>query len=364
MPGAICFAWVGQGIDKAIEDTQAAGRQLTLSELVTPQITIALLALTLVAVLATIVRKVWGLQAALTSSPLCRDDVRLRVRAYMAKVLTPDICVIGAGPGGLAVATGAAAYGVRVVLVDKGRLGGQPGRRLTSTAGPCLPRLAATARQAEAVRTAGRFGLEAAEPEIDFKAVMANVREVASAAAPAVSPERLATLGVTVINAEARFTGRRRLIAGDTEIRARRYVIATGSSPVVPAIPGIAEIGCLDRRDTVFDLGRRPWASRHHRRQPDGAGAGAGVPAPRRAGNSDRRSERAAGRGPRNGVGRRPQAARRRRDPARRRQGDRRSSGAARPASSVLIETADGNDDVDGSHLLVAAGRAPRYRGP
>ena len=63
VPGAICFAWVGQGIDKAIEDTRAAGRQLTLSELVTPQITIALLALTLVVVLATIVRKVWGLQA-------------------------------------------------------------------------------------------------------------------------------------------------------------------------------------------------------------------------------------------------------------------------------------------------------------
>ncbi len=81
-------------------------------------------------------------------------------------------------------------------------------------------------------------------------------REIA-AAAPAVSTERLATLGVTVINAEARFTGRRRLIAGDTEIRARRYVLATGSSPIVPAIPGIEEIDCLTE-DTLFELCRRP----------------------------------------------------------------------------------------------------------
>src|SRR5262245_15282833 len=139
------------------------------------------------------------------SPPLCRDDVRFRARALMAKVLTPDICVIGAGPGGLAVATEAAAYGVRVVLVDK-RLPGGGDRGILPAAA-----LAAAARQAEAMRTSGKFGLEAAEPEIDFKAVMAQVREVTASAAPAVSVERLATLGVTLINGEARFTGRRRL---------------------------------------------------------------------------------------------------------------------------------------------------------
>lgn len=63
VPGAICFAWVGQELDAAIEDARAAGRQVTLSELVTPEISIALLALTLVVVLATIVRKVRGPQA-------------------------------------------------------------------------------------------------------------------------------------------------------------------------------------------------------------------------------------------------------------------------------------------------------------
>lgn len=63
VPGAICFAWVGQGLDSVIEETRAAGRPIALSDLVTPEITIALLALTLVVVLATIVRKMRGPQA-------------------------------------------------------------------------------------------------------------------------------------------------------------------------------------------------------------------------------------------------------------------------------------------------------------
>ena len=279
----------------------------------------------------------------------------------MAKVLTPDICVIGAGPGGLAVATGAAAYGVRVVLVDKGRPEGQPGGGDLHRGTLPAAALAATAMQAEAMRTAGRFGLEAAEPEIDFKAVMANVREVASAAAPAVSPERLATLGVTVINAEARFTGRRRLIAGDTEIRARRYVIATGSSPVVPAIPGIAEIGCLTG-DTVFELGRRPG----HLVIIGGSPAGLELAqAFRRLGAQvtviaeasvlpDEDPEMASV------VARRLRA-----EGVILREGVKVTAVERRGKTSVrvLIETADGNDDVDGSHLLVAAGRAPDIEG-
>ncbi|MEW9837028.1 FAD-dependent oxidoreductase [Mesorhizobium marinum] len=167
----------------------------------------------------------------------------------MAKALTPDICVIGGGTGGLAVAMGAAAYGVDVVLVDRPAAGGRA----------CLAHAAlnAAARQAQAIRDAARFGLAESDPEIDFKAVMSGVRDVVAGATPAFSTERLATLGVTVIREEARFTGRRRLIAGDTEIRARRYVLATGSSAVAPEIPGLDEIGGLNA-DTVLDLDRRP----------------------------------------------------------------------------------------------------------
>lgn len=271
----------------------------------------------------------------------------------MAKVLTPDICVIGAGPGGLAVATGAAAYGARVVLVDKAPAGGGDLHRGT------LPSwaLAAAARQAQAMQTGRKFGIAEAEPEIDFKAVMAQMREAVAAAAPAVSPERLATLGVTVITAEARFTGRRRLMAGDTEIRARRYVLATGSVPIVPAIPGIEEIGCLTG-DSVFELGRRPGhlviigadstglelaqAFRRLGSQVTMIEAGTVLPGedPEMAAVVVRRL-RAEGVVIREGV--KVTAVERR----------------GKTSVRVLIETEAGAEEVDGSHLLVAAGRVP-----
>ena len=63
MPAAMCYAWLGQGLDEAVDAARAAGRPLTLSDLMTPEITAALLGLTLVAVLATIVRKVRGSRA-------------------------------------------------------------------------------------------------------------------------------------------------------------------------------------------------------------------------------------------------------------------------------------------------------------
>lgn len=63
LPGAFAYAWLGQGLDSMLLVARASGRQISLFDLVTPEITIALLALTLVAVLATIVRKVRGPQA-------------------------------------------------------------------------------------------------------------------------------------------------------------------------------------------------------------------------------------------------------------------------------------------------------------
>ncbi len=171
----------------------------------------------------------------------------------MTKVLTPDICVIGAGSGGLSVAAAAASFGVKVVLVEKGRMGGD------CLNYGCVPSkaLIAAAKQAHTMRSADRFGIANVEPDIDFKSVMDHVREVIASIAPTDSVERFTALGVTVIKAEAKFTGRRKLIAGETEIRARRYVIATGSSPFIPPIPGLDTIRYLTN-ETVFELNRLP----------------------------------------------------------------------------------------------------------
>ncbi|TPQ50535.1 dihydrolipoamide dehydrogenase, partial [Prosthecomicrobium hirschii] len=169
------------------------------------------------------------------------------------RLLTPDICVIGAGSGGLSVAAGAAAFGVPVVLIEQHRMGGD----CLNTG--CVPSkaLIAAGRHAEAIRAARRFGIDAGEPRIDFAAVQDHVRETIAAIAPHDSQERFEGLGVTVLRETARFEDAATVIAGDCRIRARRFVVATGSSPAVPAIPGLDTIPYLTN-ESLFDLRALP----------------------------------------------------------------------------------------------------------
>lgn len=123
----------------------------------------------------------------------------------------------------------------------------------------CVPSkaLIASARHAHAMRTAGRFGLEAHDPKIDYSKIHQHVHGVIAAIAPNDSIERFSQLGVTIVQANAEFVNGRTVKAGDAEIRAHRYVIATGSSPLVPPIPGLDTIPYLTN-ETLFDLTRLP----------------------------------------------------------------------------------------------------------
>src|SRR5262245_10800553 len=168
----------------------------------------------------------------------------------MADCLTPDICVIGAGSGGLSVAAAAAAFGVSVVLIEKGKLGGE----CLNTG--CVPSkaLIAAANHARAIARARAFGISAGAAEVDFGKVHDRVHAVIAAIAPNDSKERFTGLGVRVIEGAARFKDRDTVAVGDKfEIRARRFVIATGSSPAIPPIPGLAETPFLTN-ETIFDL--------------------------------------------------------------------------------------------------------------
>ncbi len=167
----------------------------------------------------------------------------------MAHVLTPDICVIGAGAGGLSVAAAANAFGVSVVLIEKGKFGGE----CLNTG--CVPSkaLIAAAQRAKDFAPGARFGIKSQRSSIAFSAVHDHVHQVIAAIAPNDSRERFAGLGVRVIEGAARFTDNRTVTVGDTEIKARRFVIATGSSPRVPPIPGLADIAYLTN-ESVFDL--------------------------------------------------------------------------------------------------------------
>ncbi|MCB1464059.1 MAG: FAD-dependent oxidoreductase [Nitratireductor sp.] len=170
----------------------------------------------------------------------------------MSEIITPDICVIGAGSGGLSVAAAAAAFGVSVILVEKGRMGGD------CLNYGCVPSkaLLAAAGHAHTVRTAPQFGVLTDEPKVDFALVNDHVKKVIDAIAPNDSQERFTAMGVQVIRAPGRFVNRRLVEAGEVRIRARRFVIATGSSPFVPPIPGIETVPYLTN-ETIFDIRRR-----------------------------------------------------------------------------------------------------------
>ena len=172
----------------------------------------------------------------------------------MAETLKPDICVIGGGSGGLSVAAAAAAFGVPVVLIERGKMGGD----CLNTG--CVPSkaLLAAAKRAETMRAAAAFGVKAQAVDVDFAKVHDHVRYVISAIAPTDSAERFTGLGVRVIKGHARFKDRRTVVVGDDyEIRARRFVIATGSMPARSPIPGLDE-GPYLTNETVFDLTERP----------------------------------------------------------------------------------------------------------
>ncbi|MDP3406228.1 MAG: FAD-dependent oxidoreductase [Brevundimonas sp.] len=166
--------------------------------------------------------------------------------------LKADLVVIGAGSGGLSVAAGAAQLGLKVVLFEKGEMGGD------CLNYGCVPSkaLIAAADKAHQARSAG-LGVGATAPEIDFAAVMAHVHATIATIAPVDSQERFEGLGVRVVRAAATFVDARTVAGGGLRVRARKIVIATGSRAAVPPIPGLETTPHLTN-ETIFDLAERP----------------------------------------------------------------------------------------------------------
>ena len=170
------------------------------------------------------------------------------VNRPMTSPLKPDLCVIGAGSAGLSIAAGAAQMGARVVLIEAHKMGGD----CLNTG--CVPSksLLASAKVAKVAAAGGRFGVSATGLTVDFAAVNARVHAVIAGIAPHDSVERFEGLGCTVIQDRARFTGPDEVTTGGTAIRARRFIIATGSRAAVPPIPGLAGVAYFTN-ETVFE---------------------------------------------------------------------------------------------------------------
>ncbi len=175
------------------------------------------------------------------------------VAVPVARRIKADVCVIGAGSGGLSVTAGAVQMGASVVLIEGHLMGGD------CLNFGCVPSkaLIAAGKQAHAMRTGEKYGVTPVMPEVSYAAAKDHVRRVIDAIAPVDSQERFEGLGVQVIREFGRFISPTEVQAGDAVIAARRFVIATGSRPFVPPIPGIFGVPYFTN-ETIFDLREKP----------------------------------------------------------------------------------------------------------
>ncbi len=165
-----------------------------------------------------------------------------------------DLVVLGAGSAGYAAARVAATeLRARVALVDRGPLGG-----LCILAG-CMPSkaLIQSGRVAHTIATAGEFGIRVPDWACDFAAVMARKDRLIAGFARYRADGIRELPNTEVITGQARFVGPNVLEVGERRLTADRFVLATGSTPTVPPIPGLAEAGYMVS-DQALTLAAKP----------------------------------------------------------------------------------------------------------
>jgi pyruvate/2-oxoglutarate dehydrogenase complex dihydrolipoamide dehydrogenase (E3) component len=164
-----------------------------------------------------------------------------------------NLVVIGAGTAGLITAAGAAGLGAKVALVERFLLGGDC-LNVGCVPSKCLIR---SSRAAEDIRSASTFGVSAADPTVNFSAVMERMRRLRAHISSHDSAERFRDLGVDVFLGEGQFSGSQTIQVEGTTLNFKKAVIATGARPVHPPVEGLAEAGFLTN-ETVFSLTERP----------------------------------------------------------------------------------------------------------
>ncbi|EAQ27031.1 dihydrolipoyl dehydrogenase family protein [Roseovarius sp. 217] len=167
--------------------------------------------------------------------------------------LKTDLLVIGAGSGGLSVAAGAVRMGASVIMLEGHKMGGD------CLNFGCVPSkaLIASGKAAYAQSHAVQYGVADQTPQADYAAAKDHVADVIAQIEPVDSQDRFEGLGVRVIRDYGEFLSPTEVKAGEHIITARRVVIATGSSPLVPPIPGLDSVP-FETNETLFDLREKP----------------------------------------------------------------------------------------------------------
>ena len=167
----------------------------------------------------------------------------------MNDTIQTDICVIGAGAGGLCVASACVQMGAKVVLIEKNKMGGD------CLNYGCVPSksLIAAAKSVSKIKSASKFGVHAHVDAINMQEVHDYVKGVIASIEPHDSVERFESLGCQVFKAEAKFVSENQVKAGNTLIQYRYCIIATGAKPNIPQIEGLDQVP-YHTNESVFDI--------------------------------------------------------------------------------------------------------------
>jgi len=153
-----------------------------------------------------------------------------------------DLVVIGGGAGGLCVAEATAKVGAKVALIEKYRLGSGA----TFSGGVPSKGLIQAANLVHTIRGAEKLGVRCGGLQVDVPGVMGHIRAVMDDFAQRDSAESLHQKGIDVFHGTAVFEAYDTVRVDDKPLNGQRFVVATGSRPLVPEIPGLAEAGYLD----------------------------------------------------------------------------------------------------------------------
>ncbi|MBA3561990.1 MAG: FAD-dependent oxidoreductase, partial [Actinobacteria bacterium] len=165
-----------------------------------------------------------------------------------------DLVIVGMGSGGIVAAEFAASLGVRVAVVERSRVGGD------CLWTGCVPSkaLLASAKVAQHMRTADRYGLTAVEPEVDLAAVWRRIRAIQQQIATTDDdPARYQAMGIELVFGSARLAGPNAVVVGERVLETRRVLLCTGSRPAVPPVPGLEQAGFLTS-ENFFELENPP----------------------------------------------------------------------------------------------------------